>query len=50
MIQYLPHGEFKWLSKKEIDKFDLSSIGENSSIGYISEVDLEYLDKLARFA
>ena len=30
------------MSKKEIDKFDLNSIDENSPIGYISEVDLEY--------
>ena len=47
MIQYLPYGGSKWLSKKEIDKFDLDSmqlhsIDENSSIGYILEVDLEY--------
>ena len=46
MIQYLPYGEFKWLSKKEIDKFDLNSIGENRSIGYILEVDLEYPSEL----
>ena len=42
MIQFLPYGGFKWLSKKEIDKFDLNSIDENSPIGYILEVDLEY--------
>ena len=46
MIQYLPYGGFKWLTKKEIDKFDLNSIKENSSIGYILEVDLEYHDGL----
>ena len=46
MIQYLPNGGFKWLTKKEIDKFDLNSIKENSSIGYILEVDLEYPDGL----
>ena len=46
MIQYLPYGGFKWLSKEEIDKFDLNSIGENSSIGYILEVDLEYPSEL----
>ena len=46
MIQYLPYGGFKWLSKEEIDKFDLNSIDENSSIGYILEVDLEYPDEL----
>ena len=46
MIQYLPYGGFKWLIKKEIDKFHLNSIRENSPIGYILEVDLEYLDEL----
>ena len=46
MSQYLPYSEFKWLNQKEIDKFCLNSIGENSSDGYILEVDLEYPDKL----
>ena len=51
MIQYLPYGGFKCLSKKKIDKFDLNSmelhsIGENCSIGSILEVDLEYSDEL----
>ena len=46
--QYLPYGEFKWLNKKQINKFDVNSIEfscieENSSIGYIFEVELEYL-------
>ena len=36
MSQYLPYSEFKWLNKKEIDKFCLNSIGENSSNGYIN--------------
>ena len=45
MSQYLPYGgEFIWLNQKEIDKLLLNSIGENSSIEYILEVDLEYLD------
>ena len=26
MIQYLPYGGFKWLSKKEIDEFDLNLV------------------------
>ena len=46
MIQYLPYGGFKWLSKKEIDEFDLNSISKNSSIGYILEADLEYPSKM----
>ena len=44
MSQYLPHGRFKRLSQKIIDKFDVNSIAENSSDGYILEVDLEYPD------
>ena len=46
MSQYLPYGGCEWLNQKEIDKFDVNSIGENSYIGYILEVDLEYLDEL----
>ena len=44
--QCLPYGRFKWLSQKKIDKFDISSIAENSSDGYILEVHLEYPDEL----
>ena len=44
MSQYLPYCEFKLL--KNIDKFDVNSIGESSSIGYILEVDLKYPDEL----
>ena len=32
---YLPDGGFKLLSQKGIDKFDVNSIGEKISIGYI---------------
>ena len=41
MSQYLAYGRFKWLNQKEISNFCLNSIGENSSIGYILEVDFE---------
>ena len=40
MIQSLPVSDFKFLSKK-ISRFDLGSVSENSSIGYILECDLE---------
>ena len=33
---------FKWLSKKEIKSFKLDEISENSSVGYVLEVDLKY--------
>ena len=51
MSQYLPYGRFKWLNQKEIDKLllnsiECSSIEENSSDGYVLEVDLEYIDEL----
>ena len=46
LSQYLPYSGFKWLNHKEISDFCLNSIIENSSIGYILEVDLEYPRKL----
>ena len=41
-FDYLPYGGFRFLSKEEIKVFALSFIAENSLIGYILEVDLEY--------
>ena len=46
MSQYLPHGEFKWLTQEKIEKFDVNSIGEMSPIGYILDVNLKYSDEL----
>ena len=46
MNQYLPYGRFKWLRKKEINKFNLKLVKENRSDGYIFEVDLEYPSEL----
>ena len=44
MSQYLPYGKFKWL--KKVDNFDANSISENSSVGNILEVGLEYSKEL----
>ena len=46
MSQYLPYSEFKWLNQKEIDGFCMNSIGGNSSMGYILEVDLSHPSEL----
>ena len=44
--QYLPYSEFKCRNKKDINRFCLNSMEENSSIGYILEVGLEYTGEL----
>ena len=41
MNEYLPYGDFKWL--KNVDNFDVNSISENSSAGYISKSILNIL-------
>ena len=46
MSHYLPYSGFKWLNQKEISDFCLNSTSENSSIGYILEIDLEYPSEL----
>lgn len=42
MTQYLPHGGFQWLTGEEIEKLDVLTISDESDVGYILEVDLEY--------
>ena len=42
MSQYLPTGNFKWMTDKEISKIDLAKYKENGKKGFILEVDLEY--------
>ena len=46
MIQDLPCCGFKFLSEEEIKVLNINSIPENSLVGYILEVDLEYCGRL----
>ena len=41
MIQYFRYSGFKCLNQKEIDGFNVNLVRENSSHGYILEIDLE---------
>ena len=49
MCQCFPCSRFKWLNETEISDFCLNSISENSSIGYVLKVDLEYPSKFDDF-
>ena len=42
MSQYLPTGNFKWMTDKEISKIDLGKYKADGKNGLILEVDLEY--------
>ena len=42
MSQYLPTGNFKWMTEKQINKINLATYKEDSKKGLILEVDLEY--------
>ena len=46
MSQYLPTGNFRWMTDKEINKVDLAKYKENGKKGLILEVDLEYPQEL----
>ena len=46
MSQYLPAGNFKWMSDKEIKKIDLGKYKADGKKGLILEVDLEYPQEL----
>ena len=46
MSQYLPAGNFRWMSDKEIDKIDLGKYKVDDKKGLILEVDLEYPQEL----
>ena len=46
MSQYLPTGNFKWLSQKKMDGLNLAEYKIDSKKGLILEVDLEYPKEL----
>ena len=46
MSQYLPAGNFRWMTDKEISKIDLRNYKADSKKGLIPEVDLEYCREL----
>ena len=46
MSQYLPTGNFKWMTDKEISKTNLGKCELDSKEGLIPEVDLEYPKEL----
>ena len=46
MSQYLPTGGFRWLTPKEIDDLDLSTLNNESEKGMLFEVDLDYPHEL----
>ena len=46
MSEPLPLNGFKWLNENEFQLIDWSSISDESDVGYILEVDLEYCENL----
>ena len=46
MSQYLPTGNFKWMTDKEIRKIDLGKYKADGKKGLILEVHLEYPQEL----
>ena len=46
MSQYLPTGNFKWMTDNEISKIDLGKCRTDGKKGLILEVDLEYPQEL----
>lgn len=46
MSQPLPYGDIRWLSPDEINSLDVRNVSDDSDIGYVLEVDLQYPDTL----
>ncbi|XP_049947119.1 uncharacterized protein LOC126455272 [Schistocerca serialis cubense] len=45
MMQYLPVGNFKWLTADEVQTFNVMNVLDEADVGYILEVDLKYPKK-----
>ena len=46
MIQPLPVSDFQWMSEKDVECFDVTTVADDAETGYILEVDLEYPPEL----
>ena len=46
MSENLPQGEFDWMTDQQLKEFDVMSISDDSDVGYILLVDLNYPDHL----
>ena len=46
MSQYLPTGNFKWLTEKQINRINWFNLNAERDKGYLLEVDLEYPNEL----
>ena len=46
MSQYLPTGQFKWTTEKDIEKINLAKYEEDSDKVFMLEVDLQYPNEL----
>lgn len=46
MKQSLPERDFIWLSNVEIENFDVLGVSDDSEVGYVLEVDLQYPESL----
>ena len=46
MTQYLPYGDFEWMSEEQISEINFDLVSGDNNEGYILEVDLEYSSDL----
>lgn len=46
MMQKLPKSDFKWLSDKEVEDFNIDSLDMDGDMGYMVECDLKYPKKI----